>query len=71
MGTESLGLTVVPSGRLMSISVERLRIAVKADDLSAFSGRIQINELSNLVHDQRVRQQSGYNIVDVLNARNL
>jgi hypothetical protein len=43
----------------MLISAERLRIAAKADDLSAFSKTIQINELSNLVHDQRVRQQSG------------
>jgi hypothetical protein len=43
----------------------------KADDLSAFSRRIQINELSNLVHDQRVRQHSGYNFMDVLNPRNL
>jgi hypothetical protein len=47
------------------------RVQRSSDDLSAFSGRIQINELSNLVHDQRVRQQSGYNFVDVLNPRNL
>jgi len=56
---------------LMLISTERLRIALKADDLSAFSRRIQINEPSNLFHDQRVRQQSGYNFMAVLKPRNI
>ena len=71
MRTEFLVLSVGSSGRLTMVSTEILRIALKADDLLAFSRWTQINELGKLVHDQRARQQSGYNFMDVLNPRNL